>query len=354
MPEETPRVDQSAQAHRLVGLTLKTGWVVVEKYERHKDATGGKYSVCYGVEKNGKRAFLKALDFSRAMEDRTQELTRALQALLEAYNFERDVLLACAEKKMDRVIAAIESGEVEVDATVLGRVPYLIFEEAEGDIRSQLAKQDSFDITLKLRALHHIATGLFQLHGAGVAHQDLKPSNVLRYGEISKVSDLGSASVKGRPGPADERDIAGTKVYAPPELLYGYRNSDFNARRFGCDAYLLGSMVVFLFTGMSATAGIFVNLAEQFLPDQWSGTYPDVLPYVRNAFDIAVQSWAKEFPGQQSKGDLTRIVRELCEPDPTLRGHPRNRIGMGNRYSVERYVTTFDRLALSARIGSLR
>jgi serine/threonine protein kinase len=337
-------------AHRLVGLTLTTGWKVLSKHARPPGATGGQYSVGYDVERDGVKAFLKALDFSRAAEDTTKDLARALQALTEAFNFEREVLRSCAKGKMDRVIAPLEDGEANVDASFLGRVPYLIFERAEGDIRSKL---NSFDVTLRLRALHHIATGLFQLHGGGIAHQDLKPSNVLKFGDVSKVSDLGRASMRGRTGPADTENCPGDKTYAPPELLYGYTHPEFNVRRFGCDAYLLGSMVVFLFAGVSATAGIFANLHEEHRPIRWAGSYADVLPYLRNALGQAVKTWADQIPGKRARDEILDIIRQLCEPDPSLRGHPRNKIGYGNRYSLERYVSIFDRLAMRSRFGIL-
>jgi serine/threonine protein kinase len=342
--------ENESPAHRLVGLTLDTGWKVISKHERPPDTTGGKYSVCYHVEKDGQKAFLKALDFSRATTDKSQDLARALQALTEAFNFERDVLRTCAARRMDRVIAPLEDGEALVDRSPLGRVPYLIFEQAEGDVRRQIAL---FDLTLRLRALHHIATGLFQLHRSGIAHQDLKPSNVLKFGDISKVSDLGCASVKGKSGPMDSENCPGDKTYGPPELLYGYTHPEFNVRRFGCDAYLLGSMVIFFFTGVSATAGILQNLRPEHWPKRWDGTYEGVLPYVRNAFDTAVNGWAPSLPGNKMRATLLTIIRQLCEPDPALRGHPENQFGFTNRYSLERYVSSFDLLAKKARMGML-
>ena len=42
-------------AHRLEGLVLTGGWRVVSKCEKSPGATGGKYSVCYRVERDGRR-----------------------------------------------------------------------------------------------------------------------------------------------------------------------------------------------------------------------------------------------------------------------------------------------------------
>ena len=45
------------------------------------------------------------------------------------------------------------------------------------------------------------------------------------------------------------------------------------------------------------------------------------------------------------EADLTNAVRQLCEPDPALRGHPLTRAYKGNPLSLERYVSLFNRLA---------
>jgi serine/threonine protein kinase len=343
---------RDSPAYKLCGLSLSGGWKVVSRHPRPPESTGGKYSVCYDIEREGQKAFLKALDFSRAADE--PDLAVALQALTEAFNFEREILNTCAANSMNRVIAPLDAGQARVDESVLGRVPYIIFEQADGDIRQQLAKTERFDQTCKLRALHHIATGLYQLHAAGIAHQDLKPSNVLQFGEISKVSDLGCASVRNKVGPMDGDNCPGSKAYAPPELIYSYLAPEFNTRRFGCDVYLLGSMVMFFFAGISTTAGMLGRLHPELRPQMWHGTFEEILPYLRNAFDLTVQSLATEVRCAPLRRELLVIVRQLCEPDPGLRGHPKNRTGMGNRYSVERYVSAFNLLASKSRLGHWR
>src|SRR6185437_7605631 len=170
-------------AELLAGLSLDGGWKVTERITAGPDATGGVFSVSYIVESaHSGRAFLKALDFSKA------------------FNFERDILQKCADRRMDRVVRAIGDGNVRTTATSGGGVvQYLIFELADRDVRLQLSLSSKVDLAWKLRSLHHIATGLMQLHSAGIAHQDLKPSNVLVFeGKTSKVSDLGRAAYQGR------------------------------------------------------------------------------------------------------------------------------------------------------------
>lgn len=338
-------------AEQLLGQQLSDGWYVISPAADSKHGTGGNFSVGYIVEKDGKRAFLKALDFSRAL--RADDPSRALQALTESFNFERDVLNKC--KQMDRVVTAIADGSYKVSDKADGVVQYLIFELAKGDARSQFDLSKRFDLTWALRALHHVATGLWQLHRKDIAHQDVKPSNVLIFdGTISKVADLGRAAHKGVIPPHEALVVPGDPTYAPPELLYGFIDPDWNKRRIACDLFLLGSMVVFFFAGAGITAQLLPHLHEAHTWKQWKGSYHDVLPYVRTAFEQVLSDFhstlAADFQNQILTDKLVGIVKQLSDPDPSLRGHPKNLMGSGDQYSLERFVAEFDLLATRAEL----
>jgi eukaryotic-like serine/threonine-protein kinase len=118
-------------AARLKGLTLSSGWVVTEEIQKLPGATGGQFSCGYKVQKNGKIAFLKALDFSKAEDIALAtgiDTLTALQGLINAYQFERNLLQECKQKRMDRIVVALEDGSVKVDTGIFGEVNYLIFE----------------------------------------------------------------------------------------------------------------------------------------------------------------------------------------------------------------------------------
>ena len=338
-------------AEQLAGLSLDGGWRVLELIPRPPGATGGYFSQSYLVkDDNGRQAFLKALDYSKALRDADPALR--LKRMTEAFVFERELLRRC--RSMSRIVTAIADGSVTVGNRDTDVVQYIIFELADGDIRSQADIAQRFDLAVSLRALHQIATGLFQLHRHRIAHQDLKPSNVMVFPrDGSKLSDLGRACYGGLSAPHDDDQIPGDWSYAPPELLYGQIDPDWNRRRMGCDAYHLGSMIVFLFSGAGLTPQLLIELRDEHRMENWRSDYAEVLPYVRDAFERVVSEFWNGLP-EHVRDRLVTIVRQLCEPDPTLRGHPRTRAGVGNQYSLERYVSEFNILATKAEMGLKR
>lgn len=253
---------------------------------------------------------------------------------------------------MSNVVTGLDAGEVHVEGFgPFSAVNYIIFERAEEDVRKRLDRSESFDLAWKMRVLHNVANGLRQLHQAGVLHQDLKPSNVLLFdgGDTSKVGDLGRASQDGRVAGHDQFTVPGDPGYAPPELLYGEVSENVTVRRRACDLYHLGSMVLFLFTKVGTTSAVVVHLERDFRPGTWSDSYGEVLPYVREAFDQVALGLHGALPASIAD-DVVTVFRELCDPDPVLRGHASSRPGTLNRYALDRYVTHFDRIARRATI----
>jgi serine/threonine protein kinase len=350
-------MDGSHPHQLLEGLELNNGWRAIQKLQRDESGTGGSFSCGYIAERSdGQRGYLKALDFFSTLT-KDNDPARVLEPLILAFNFERDLLSKCRDSRLSHVVSALEDGKITVPgvpppATVL----YIIFELADGDVRTQMSVAEHFQLSWVLRALHQIAVGLAQLHSINVAHQDLKPSNVLLFNKAnsSKLADLGRAAAKGFEPPHYNFPIAGDYGYAPPELLYGAAPRSWDAKRMGCDAYLLGSMIASLFTTIGMTPLVTMGLDKRFHWTNWRGSYEEVLPYVRIAFAEAVDYIADEFP-IECKNELTEIVKQLCEPDPLLRGHPRDRaMKSGNQYSLQRYISQFDLLAAKAEFHMMR
>jgi serine/threonine protein kinase len=328
---------------RLEGIELEGGWIVGKRLRETHGATGGVFSEGYRVDnRDGDAAFLKAIDFYDAGFE--PDPARALQPLIESFNFERDLLSKCREKNLDRVVRYITEGKVMLDGHA---VQYLILELAERDIRGQIDLVRRIDLAWQLRVLHHIATGMRQLHSQRIAHQDLKPSNVLVFGDnVCKLGDLGKAAHPDYAPPHDEEDNPGDKSYSAPELLYGHTLSDWKRRRFGADLYLLGSMIVFIFTRASMTSLIQRELEHYHHWKIWRGSYEQVLPFVRDAFGRALLK-VKDVMPPEIRTELMAMIRQLCDPDPDLRGHPSNR---GVPYELERYLNELNILARKAEL----
>jgi serine/threonine protein kinase len=343
----------SNPAERLEGLVLNGEWEVGPLIIRSPMATGGNFSQSYkATHSDGRVVFVKALDFHRAFT-KGADLTKVVQRVTEEFNFEVTMLEFCARKRMDRVVRAIDSGTADVDSSPLGQVPYLIFEDADCDVRSHLDKaKNKATCAWKLRSLHHVTTGLKQLHAVEVVHQDLKPSNVLIFNadstnEVSKIADLGRASRYDGYSPFDHKDWAGDPNYAPPEVHYAFINPDWHKRRIASDLYMLGSLISFLFIRTTATAALWQSLDNNFWPAHWTGTFDEVLPYLNHAFSQATS----EFGAQLSSAlaaDLIPIYSQLCQPDPRKRGYPGQSL---NKVALERFITKFDVMARKAQIG---
>jgi eukaryotic-like serine/threonine-protein kinase len=110
-------------------------------------------------------------------------------------------------------------------------------------------------------------------------------------------------------------------------------------------------MEVFFFTGLTMTGLILSHLSPSHHWRNWSGSYSDVLPYVRDAFGRATDVLGDHVANARLREELKVMLRQLCDPDPQLRGHPLNRRGVSSPLSVERYVSSFDLLARRAEIG---
>ena len=338
--------DMMVAAQELEGRTLKSGWLVNKRITRRKTDTGGNFSVCYEVEKDGKKCFLKAIDFSKylAIKSDGVSVIDLLSKMTSDFKYERDLSNFCQARRVTKVAFVIESGEENLDGYTYGVVPYLIFEMADGDVRSMLAYSEKLDFAWKMKSLHDVSIGLNQLHKIGVSHQDLKPSNILLFNSDSKIGDLGRSLC-----PTLNKEMLNVKFhgdynYAPPEIMYNYVLPDWNKRTFLADCYMLGSMVVFYLTGVSMNSILISQLPKDLHPFATTASFIAVKDYLTNAFEASLKKISQSIPYDIVRERLINVIKYLCCPDPERRGHPKTIASRDSNYNLERFVSEFNYL----------
>lgn len=328
------------------------GWHVLEKLQS-KGTTGGNFSIGYVVvNEDGVKGFLKALDYSRAL--RSIDSAQALQAMTNAYIFERDLLKKCCDKKLHYVVKLLDAGHFQLDETQVPEdlyivslaVDYIVLEYADTSLRTIIDLSQSFDYAWALRSLHNIAVGISELHGIQVAHQDIKPSNILVFKKenSSKLGDMGRSSDLGRPVKHDELKCAGDCNYSPFEQLYGEVLEDWKLRRYSCDMFMFGNLIMLYFNNISVTNAVLNNLPPEQHYTVWGDSYQAVRPFIDNAFAKCVDQFNEGIDSELRK-ELMTMVCQMCNPDVAKRGDLSKAHLYAQQYSLERYISRLDFLA---------
>lgn len=336
-------------ASSLAGKIINNKWTVLKRIEQAESATGGFFSVSYIVTDGKKEAFLKAINFQAFFQlFQGRSIIEILKEQTNAFSFEKELLTRCRNKNLSKVVTLLDEGEEHIDGYTIPNVPYLIFEVAEGDIRSKIKFNNNLEVAWKLRSLHNVAIGIKQLHYIEISHQDLKPSNVLLYddGVVSKIGDLGRSLCNDLEAPHENgNNFTGDFNYAPPEFLYRYVEAEWSKRVKATDMYLFGSLIVFYFTGTNMTALIGKNIDRQFLWNTWKGTFSEVKDYIIDAFYSSIDDFKSSIPNEKLAIKLAELIEICCFPDPEKRGHPKSISQIGNQYDFQRIISKLDILA---------
>lgn len=352
--------EQGNAATRLSGLTLDNDWVVGEMLltGRRGIGSGGYFSVSYSVSKGNQTAFLKAFDIFQAMEravQHQQSVTTVMLKQLQAYEFETELHRSCL--KMKRIVRILDQGQKMVTPLPneqFSTVPYMIMELADGgDVRSYIQRASAIDLAMKLYYLRDVASGLLQLHSANIAHQDLKPSNIMIFnGDSAKIGDLGRASQQQSFGLHDALTIAGDRGYAPPEQTYGVTLAEWIDRRQKCDLYQFGSLISFLIFGTTINAALKIRIPREILPPVWGGgcqSYEQALPFLEQAFNEVLMDWKNQLPDGIGS-EIIEVIQQCSNPDYRVRGSRKTMRQSVPNLGIDRFVSQIDRLATKASI----
>jgi serine/threonine protein kinase len=128
--------------------------------------------------------------------------------------FEREGRIA-AQLDHPHLVEVVDSGEAE-------GLHYLASRFVEGEtLAERLEREGPLPLPDLIRLAAELGTGLDTLHGAGLVHRDVKPSNVMLGPECAALTDFGLArgvadSVLTAPG-----RVVGTLDYLAPEVIRG-------------------------------------------------------------------------------------------------------------------------------------
>ena len=346
----TPIADKGPAAE-LLGETLLGLWKVQLRVRNDDGMTGGSRSACYrAVNQKGDIAFVKAFDF------RWQELegdTDLLEKMVREFNYEKNVHFLCRDHGLTRVTRILDSGKITIRGEA---VHFLICEWADKCLREHQPPGDAgIAATDRFAALRDTASALAQLHQAGVAHQDIKPSNaVCAENGFVKLTDLGSSSSQSLVSPPHDLDIiVGQVNYAPYELLYENPPLGWDRRRFGCDLFLLGNLCFTSFVGDSLTYWVSHLLPASLRHTEFAGDYAEVMPHLIELHEELIPSFIDGTVPDELQVEVAQLITCLCHPNPSLRGHSKNLQFHNNQFGLERFITKFDVLAKKAKVMQL-
>lgn len=265
--------------------------------------------------------------------------------------FENEAKLLLRLTGARRVVDILDSGTARIELmTQVGQpfpfdVQFHVLELAVGCLEDFVTVLDQLEWPARLALFRDVVLGVHQMHLKQVAHRDLKTSNCLLFGEPRqlrvKLSDLGrSRDVTASPLARvnDYRYNRGDPDHSPPELLAGVGNdSELNHKC--ADLYGLGSLLCELTLGVQITAlALYPRESELFsIVNTPAGTAREALyrariPEIRDWFEDAFVAFEESVPAVL-KHPLSRMIRQLCDPDPRKRVPqvpPGKRAGRGN------------------------
>lgn len=352
----------------LTGKSIN-GWEVINQLpepDRSKGETGGNFSICYIVKKNGIECFMKVLDYRNCMTRPLRPHETRISVIEKAtreFKYEMALSEHCNKHRVKNIITYVDGGECELTDFMFPTVTYIIYEKADCNIRkiinfsTKLVFTEKLKtISFKLKSLHDIVLGVKQLHKIEISHQDLKPSNILSIGNNSKLGDLGrslclSTEVE---CPYSLSMFNGDWTYAPPEAFFNYRLSDDKERLYQMDNYMIGSLIVYYINGVSFNTLLDSKLSGGIRALAKTGiSFDEARTYLLDAYHQSLLDFEESIPLEDLKEGLTKVVEYLCHPEPEKRGHPKN-ISKTNRtpnYDLERTISELDLFQRKAELN---
>ena len=191
----------------------------------------GTFARVYRAEKDGKVYAVKVL--RKRFRDQVQELEQFLREGRMGLNLRHPNIVSIIDVVADQ------------------RNPFLVMEFVEGQTLRELVKvRGNLPSDLALKLMNGISSGLAHAASLGIAHRDLKLSNVLVSADgKAKLVDFGLAALSDRNNPEKVADCPNVRAidYAALERGTGVRKDDPRS-----DIYFAGNMLYHMIAGQPA------------------------------------------------------------------------------------------------------
>jgi serine/threonine-protein kinase len=190
--------------------------------------------------------------------------TWELCAVKVSVQLDRELAREELARELARYQRAAGDGVVGVMAWNLdAQRPFLVFEFARAgslaDEVMSLRKQGRvYHPVRALERIREVLRAVAKVHDRGLVHCDVKPANLLRFGEGIKVADFGTANTLGRAPLAQGEPFGGTRNYAAPELLGGEKTDERS------DLFAIGCILHEMLTGELPTRNGDGHLATSY------------------------------------------------------------------------------------------
>jgi len=178
----------------------------------------------------------------------------------------------------EHVVQVMDFGVTEMGAT------YVVLELLDGEtLKDLLARSGTIHPAFAVELALQICEGLAALHGAGIVHRNLEPSNVMIVPgaagtPVVKIIDLflGLVPVADRPPRRGPIPLIGTPPYAAPEQLDDPRSSDPRA-----DLWSVGGLLATMVAGQppysAPSLAELIAMIDAGTPPTLSPTIPPAL-----------------------------------------------------------------------------